>query len=160
MPTSHDAPIAPQAATPEDVAAIHALYLAGGWRPQSRSWQALEARIGRGEVALVRDEGRVVASVTLTWEDTECWGEVGLDGTAGYVHALVRDREQSASGIGGRLLGWAEAHIAARGRMLSRLDTRAESPGLHRYYAEHGYRPVGSVTVPGHSALTLFEKDL
>lgn len=102
----------------------------------------------------------VVASVAVTWEDEARWGEVGGDRAAGYVHAQVRDRRRTARGLGGALLGWAEARIRARGRRFSRLDIQTASTRLVHYYEEHGYRAVGSGTLPGHSPLTLFEKRL
>ncbi|MGA9114885.1 MAG: GNAT family N-acetyltransferase [Candidatus Dormiibacterota bacterium] len=161
MDTSHNAPITPELASPADAPALRALYAAGGWRPQSRSVQELKERIGHGEVALLREDGRVVASVAVTWEDSVCWGAAGRDGTAGYVHALVRDRERTASGLGLRLLVWAENRIVARGRHLSRLDTVAERTPLLRYYQAHGYRMVDTRTYRWAAhALTLFERRL
>lgn len=156
-----DVPIAPETARSGDAEALRALYAAGGWRPQSRSWQELEARIARGEVAVVRQAGEVVASVTVTWEDEARWGLTGRDGGAGYVHALVRDRQRTPSGLGAELLAWAEARITARGRPLSRLDTAAERARLVGYYQAHGYRVVDTRTYSwAHHPLTLFEKRL
>ncbi len=161
MDTSDDAPIAPETAGPADAPALRALYAAGGWRPQSRSVQQLDERIGRGEVALLREDGWVVASVTVTYEDATYWGAAGLDGTGGYVHALARDRERSAPGLGLRLLVWAENRIAARGREFSRLDTVAEWTQLIHYYQTHGYRVVDTRTYSWAAhPLTLFEKRL
>jgi GNAT superfamily N-acetyltransferase len=160
MPTANSAPFTPEIATPADVAAITTLYAKGGWRPTSPTWQQLGERIARGEVAVLRRGGQAVASVAVTWRDRERWGPGGEDGTAGYVHALVRDRARTAAGVGAELLAWAEARIAAQGRPLARLDTRTRSARLLRYYQDHGYRPVGTVTIPGHTPLTLFEKRL
>ena len=161
MHTTDNPPIAPEMAGPADAPALRALYAAGGWRAQSRSVQELEDRIGRGEVALLRAGGRMVGSVTVTWEDEACWGAAGRDGTAGYVHALVRDRELTAAGLGLRLLVWAEERIVAGGRQLSRLDTVAERTELLRYYQAHGYRVVGTCTYSWAAhPLTLFEKRL
>lgn len=158
--TPRSGPIEPQLAVPADAAGIAALYAAGGWRPQSHSSQELAGRLARGEVAVVHREGRVVASVAVTWDDEARWREAGHDATAGYVHALVRDRERTAPGLGEELLGWAERRIATRGRRLSRLDTQTGATRLVRYYEDHGYRVVGSVALPDHSPLTLFEKSL
>jgi ribosomal protein S18 acetylase RimI-like enzyme len=161
MDPSDSAPIAPETAGPADAAALHALYAAGGWRSESRSTLELEQRIGRGEVAVLREDGRVVASVTVTWEDAAYWGAAGRDGTAGYIHALVRDRERTAPGLGVQLLVWAESRIVARGRQLSRLDTRADWGRLLRYYQAHGYRVVDTRTYSWAAhPLTLFEKRL
>ena len=161
MHTTDEAPIEPETADPADAPALRALYAAGGWPAQSRSVLELEERLGRGEVALLREDGRVVASVTVTWEDEVYWGAAGGDGTAGYVHALVRDRTRTAPGLGIHLLVWAEDRIVARGRQLSRLDTRAEWTQLHGYYEAHGYRNVDTRTYGSAApALTLFEKRL
>ncbi len=156
-----DAPIAPEVAAPADAEALRALYAAGGWRSRSRSWQELEERIALGEVAVLRRERQVVASVTVIWTDEARWGPAGWDGQAGYVHALVRDRERTAPGLGAQLLAWAETSIAARGRRLSRLDTRAECSRLVRYYEAHAYRVVGTRTYSWTpDPLTLLEKRL
>ncbi len=155
------APIALEIATLADAGAIRALYAAGGWQPHSRSWQDLDDRLARGEVGVLRDAERVVGSVATCWEDPDRWDAAGHDGTAGYVHALVRDRERTPSGVGGGLLTWAEARIAARGRRLARLDTPAVRIRLVRYYQEHGYRLVGTRSYAWRAdPLTLFEKHL
>lgn len=161
MESNDGAPVRPEPARPADAPALRALYAAGGWRAKSRSMQELEERIGGGEVVLLREGGRVVASVTVTWEDAARWGAAGRDGTAGYVHALVRDRERTDAGLGARLLLWAEDRIVARGLHLSRLDTLATRARLLRYYQAHGYRVVDTRTYSwAPDALTLFEKRL
>jgi GNAT superfamily N-acetyltransferase len=152
--------ITPEIATPADIAVITALCAEGGWRPTSLTWQELEQRIARGEVALLQRDGQALASVAVTWTDQPCWGPKGEDGTAGYVHALVRDRARTAAGVGAQLLAWAEARIAAHGRPLARLDARTSGARLIRYHREHGYCPVGATTIPGYTPLTLFEKRL
>jgi GNAT superfamily N-acetyltransferase len=159
--TGKDAPIALEIATPADADAIRSLYTAGGWQPRFRSWQELEERIAQDEVAVLREGGQVVASVTVTWEDEARWGAAGDDGAAGYVHALVRDRTRTAAGLGAQLLAWAESRVAARGRGLSRLDTPAERARLVAYYQAHGYRIVDTRSYPWRPRpLTLFEKRL
>jgi len=134
---------------------------APGWRPGELSRERLTGRIERGQVFVVRDTGRVVASVTLLDENSEYWGDRGRDGHAGYIHLLVRDRQLSAPGMGEALLGWAEARIAGWGRPLARLTTVAANLSLVRYYTQRGYVTVGLARHPVVGRLlTLLEKQL
>jgi ribosomal protein S18 acetylase RimI-like enzyme len=104
-------------------------------------------RIEKHEVYLARLSGHPVATLTIQWGDTEFWGERGFDGLAGYVHGIAITRSVGGMRIGQRLLEWAVEKIAARGRHLARLDTVASNGRLCRYYEEHGFRPLGTVTL-------------
>jgi len=84
---------------------------AADWRaardiPQWKHWDTkigerlLRDRIEHHEVYIARRKALPVATVTIQWEDTEFWGERGLDGLAGYVHGIAITRN-----IGGRLRG-------------------------------------------------------
>ncbi len=110
MISDRNAPIAPEPAVPDDVEAILTLrdraaawmeaQGAVGWAKGEMPRERLAARIEKGEVFVVRDQGEVVAGVTVLDEDPDFWGERGHDGTAGYIHMLVRDRERSRPGSG------------------------------------------------------------
>jgi protein-tyrosine phosphatase len=86
-----------------------------------------------------------VATLALKWNDPTFWGDRPAD--AGYVHALAVRRAHAGSGLGARLLAWAEEQVAAAGREYLRLDCRAENDELRRYYERQGFAPRGEVSV-------------
>jgi GNAT superfamily N-acetyltransferase len=108
---------------------------------------------------VVRRDGRIVASVTLLDRDEEFWGSDSVP--ALYVHLLMVARSHAGEDLGGRLLARAEALARDRGADRVRLDAAADNRGLQRWYAERGYRAVGSRTFahgPHQLVVTLREK--
>ena len=99
--------------------------------------------IERGETWLAESDGDVAGSLVVQWEDPMFWEGYPLD--AGYLHRLAVRRP--GTGLGARLLHWAEAHAAAAGKLFLRLDCVAGNEPLRRYYERAGYRRVGDVTV-------------
>jgi 2'-5' RNA ligase len=140
--------------------------------PQWKHWHTkigerlLRDRIENHEVYLARRAALPVATVTIQWEDTEFWGERGLDRLAGYVHGIAITRQVGGMRVGERLLEWTLKTIAAQGKRLARLDTVASNARLCRYYEDCGFRPLGTVTffdgayTGGMYTAALFEKDL
>jgi GNAT superfamily N-acetyltransferase len=92
-----------------------------------------------GEVHLASVDGVVVGTVTLQWEDPRFWGEDGTDGRAGYVHRLAVRRAHAGSGLGARLLGWADEQVREAGRDRLRLDVVSDNGPLRRYYERSGF---------------------
>jgi GNAT superfamily N-acetyltransferase len=118
----------------------------------------LREAAGRGEVYSIEDdEGAMLGTLTLQWEDRPFWGPRPPD--AGYVHRLAVRREHAGRAIGRRALAWAEARTRENGRPFLRLDCLVESTRLRRYYEEAGFVPVGEVEVGG-LPCRLFEKRL
>lgn len=116
-------------------------------------------------VARLGDE--VIGGVIVMWADPHFWGD--RPEPAGYIHGLLVDSRHKGEGLGRQLLAWAEDHIAATGRTLSRLDTVTVNEALRGYYREAGYAEVGERvfedgSVFGHGAriasCTLLEKRL
>lgn len=65
---------------------------------------------------------------------------------AGYVHRVaVRDR---GTGVGARLLDWADGHVAGFGGDRLRLDCIAWDAPLRRYYERAGFLHVDDVALP------------
>lgn len=124
------------------------------WHPGEASPARL---IGSGELLVVREDGDVVAAVVIATSDLMIWGPRRDD--AGYIHTLVIDRRQAGRGLGRQVLAAAEAHIAAGGARLARLDCVA---GLAAYYGAAGYTQVGHRTFADRPwpPVTLFEKSL
>jgi 8-oxo-dGTP diphosphatase len=130
------------------------------WAPGELQRRFVQARVGSGQVFVMRRRGRALATVTITWSDEPVWGE--FSGDAGYVHMLVVSSTLRGSGVGGWLLNWAEGHIAGQGHKRARLDCVQGNPALRNWYRERGYRQVGqrSFDAPSWSPVVLLEKEL
>jgi ribosomal protein S18 acetylase RimI-like enzyme len=121
----------------------------------------LRDRLAHHEVYLARRDDVPVGTVTIQWNDAETWGERGLDGHAGYIHGIAISRSVGRRRVGERLLQWAVATIAARGRRFARLDALASNEALCRYYEQRGFRPLGTTTLfGGMYTASLFEREL
>ena len=121
----------------------------------------LRDRIEHHEVYLARRDEVPVGTLTIQWDDAETWGERGLDGCAGYIHAVAISRSIGGMHIGERLLEWAVERIAARGGRFARLDAIASNAALCRYYEQRGFQPLDEVTLfGGMYTARLFERQL
>ena len=105
--------------------------------------------IERGEMIVVHVPGRAapIGCLSLQWEDPEFWGE--QPPVAGYVHRFAVDRDYAGRRVGEQLLAEVERRVLEVGRDRVRLDTRAASRRLVRYYEDSGFLPVGHATVRG-----------
>ncbi len=99
--------------------------------------------------------GTPIGTVTLQWEDPRFWGPRPPD--AGYLHRLAVRRAFAGEDVGTKILAWAAATVREHHRTYLRLDCLRSAEGLHRFYAAHGFLPVGEVTVEGFEC-TLFER--
>jgi GNAT superfamily N-acetyltransferase len=116
------------------------------WRPGEMPPEWIQTSVAQGWVYVVPRGTRVIASVTILWDDPLMWG--APPEPAGYIHMLMVDRDLAGHGIGRALLAWAEQFIADSGRQLARLDcVRANRP-LRGYYERAGYTLVGYKQLP------------
>jgi GNAT superfamily N-acetyltransferase len=99
--------------------------------------------IERGETWLAEVDGEAVGTLVVQWEDPIFWA--GYPEDAGYLHRLAVRRR--GTGLGARLLRWAEGHTAGAGQGYLRLDCVAWNEPLRAYYERAGYEHVGDVTV-------------
>jgi len=89
------------------------------------------------------DDDQPIGTFAIEWADREIWGDArGGDNRAGYVHMLAVHRTARATGLGERMLRFAEQRIAARGREFFRLDCWRRSKFLLAYYARLGFTVV------------------
>jgi protein-tyrosine phosphatase len=116
------------------------------WGPGELPVSWFEQLVQEGSVWLMRTDQRILATVSLTWEDPFVWGE--REGPSGYIHTLVIDRRFAGLGLGRRLLAWTERQIASSGRELARLDCVLSNRKLRSYYEQAGYCHVGHKTFP------------
>ena len=162
--------IAVRPATVADVPALHRLrveaeeWLASrgieqwgrGWLPEP----AIRSQVDDGQWHVgVTASGDVVGGLRLLWADEEVWQ--GDHAFAAYVHGLTIDRRHAGSGVGARLLAWAQEQARAAGAPMLRLDCVESNAGLRAYYARLGFREVGRRDFDGPwFAATLLEKVL
>ena len=129
------------------------------WRPGEVGLRWYRRLIAAGSVWVLRsDGGSLAASVCVLWDDPTVWGE--LSEPAGYIHGLMIERQRAGRGLGVAVLAWAEAHIAANGRPIARLDCVATNTRLRSYYEAAGYSLVRTREYPDQrwSPSALFEK--
>ncbi len=127
------------------------------WQPGAALAGRVDDAFATGETLVLRAGGKLVASVSVTWEDRFGWGPAGADGRAGYIHLLV------GRGYGRRMVAAAERLIRRRGRSLARLDCVLACAKLHRLYESAGYRRVGETDFGGRRGVprcALYEKRL
>jgi ribosomal protein S18 acetylase RimI-like enzyme len=139
---------------------------AGGFRswepgafgtPGTIERRALLSALHSGDLYLVRDGGRAVATVSLLWEDRLYWPAAPDDGA--YVHRLAVLRSAGGRGVGRALLGWAEDIARVRGRRYLRLDCVSDDEPLRRYYERAGFCHRGDLKVRG-TDMSLYEKTI
>jgi GNAT superfamily N-acetyltransferase len=112
--------------------------------PASFTEAMVEPGIRAGETWLARQNGELVGTVTLSWNDP-AWPKAGDD--AGYVHRLAIPRR--GTGLGQRLLGWAAQQVTDRNRSHLRLDCVATNGTLRRYYEHLGFAYCGDTELFG-----------
>jgi GNAT superfamily N-acetyltransferase len=111
--------------------------------------RTLAAAISRSEVFLVRQDGRVVGTLTLDdYADPEFWTPDDDPGSALYVHRMIVTREAPGQDLGGAMLDWAAKQAARTGRAWLCLDAWRTNLALHRYYERHGFVRVRTVVLP------------
>jgi GNAT superfamily N-acetyltransferase len=116
------------------------------WRPRELPLEWIETCVAEGWVYVVPRGDRVIASVTIVWDDPLMWGE--MPEPAGYIHMLMVDRDFAGHGVGRSLLAWAEDFIVDSGRHLARLDCVKTNWLLRSYYEHAGYALVGYKDLP------------
>jgi len=137
-----------QQAVSADVDDIAALWTqASDWLASigTSQWQypvrthAIRAEVAAGEVWIVREGGRLLASVTLEADDDSgLWAP--SEGPALYVHRLVVARDGRPNDLGAAMLDWAARRARRQCRPWLRLDAWTTNSDLHKYYVDRGFR--------------------
>ena len=123
--------------------------------------RGLVPAIGRGEVFMVREGGKVVGSLTIDdYADPEFWRPEDDPASALYVHRMIVSRSVAGRDIGGAMLEWCASEALRRGRDTLRLDAWRTNHDLHRYYQRHGFRIVRTVNLPHRGSGVLLERVL
>ncbi|MUT67388.1 GNAT family N-acetyltransferase [Paenibacillus sp. NEAU-GSW1] len=128
------------------------------WHPDFfRLEQVKEWMDSGADVYVASLNGGIVGTLLLCWTDPDVWGEQNSE-DAGYIHRFATSRAHAGLGIGSKLLKWAEAEIASRGKSSARLDCIAENSALNAYYRNNGYMLVGNKHWPNGWKANLYEK--
>jgi GNAT superfamily N-acetyltransferase len=130
--------------------------------PERFPEELIVAGISCGEVLLAAVDGVAVGTLSLIWSDPVFWGQD--DGRAGYVHRLAVDAERRGTGLGGRLLDWAQVQVGRAERSCLRLDCLAQNTQLRTWYRTIGFVHHGDREVPGPRgtpvAISLYERPM
>jgi GNAT superfamily N-acetyltransferase len=125
-------------ATPADRNALRAILtdtFESTWRPQITPAAAAAFRREDRPAAYVRERGH------LFWVAERDGDVVGLvDWDADFVNALHVRSAHARTGVGARLMDWAEAEIARAGFSAARLETDTFNVRSRAFYAARGYR--------------------
>ncbi|TJY42265.1 GNAT family N-acetyltransferase [Cohnella pontilimi] len=115
--------------------------------------------IRRGDVYVFHVGGVLAGTVILLQQpsawDRDLWGDEGHEPSI-YLHRLAINRELGGTGLGTRIMRWAETGIRFPGKDRIRLDCIADNPVLNRFYSGLGYEFKG--TAP--TGFNLYEKKL
>jgi protein-tyrosine phosphatase len=160
-----------RAATLDDLVVILDLLAQGARHARSQGidqWperfpeELIVAGISCGEVFLAVMDGVALGTLSLIWSDPVFWGQD--DGQAGYVHRLAVDAEHRGTGLGRRLLDWAQVQVGRAERSLLRLDCIAQNTRLRTWYETIGFVHHGDREVPGPRgapvAISLYERPM
>ncbi|MFD7321408.1 GNAT family N-acetyltransferase [Streptomyces sp. NPDC059875] len=110
----------------------------------------LLATIETGVVFMVRDGAATAATITLTPEAEDgLWSDQELAEPSMFVNKLTVARTHSGQDLGGRLLDWAGDRAHRSGAAWLRLDAWTTNAALQRYYLQHGFDHVRTVTEGG-----------
>lgn len=84
-----------------------------------------------------------VATVGITWEDAEAWGE-REQGDASYIQRLAVAEGFHGQDIGAQVLEWTRSHTKSQQRRFVRLDCGADNQGLCAYYESHNFERIAT----------------
>lgn len=112
--------------------------------------ETARAAIEAGELFVLEDEGRVVASARINKEQMPAYAEVewrcpAEDDRVLVMHTLTVDPAVSRRGYGGQFLAFYEQRAAALGCTALRIDTNARNATARAMYARHGYVESGII---------------
>jgi GNAT superfamily N-acetyltransferase len=125
---------------------VYAVAEAGLWVDGAARTTASEmaAMVAGGEIALARQDGRILGCVRIQQ----------LDGGEGELGMLVADPDRRNEGIGRELVGFAEDLTRRRGLATMQLEllvprewTHPVKELLHAWYTRIGYQPVRKGTI-------------
>ena len=128
------------------------------WNPEMFTTEYVEKLFAEREIYVAESDGEIIGLFTLQWSDPSYWRELDNE-ESGYLHRLVVRRSAGGSGLGRRMLDWAEDYIRLQGKRWIRLDCMAENTKLNEFYQSCGFTRMGITHFPDRSSI-LYEKQL
>ncbi|QPP07030.1 GNAT family N-acetyltransferase [Streptomyces bathyalis] len=157
-----------RAAQPDERAVVEALLTEASQWLASRGidqWQfpphrdRIEKALEHGECFLVICNGEPVGTITVDdYADPEFWTDADDPDDALYVHRMAVSRAASGMDLGAIMLDWATKRASQQGKAWLRLDAWKTNPGLHSYYANHGFTLVRIVDLGHRRSGALFQR--
>ncbi|MGW0393053.1 GNAT family N-acetyltransferase [Streptomyces sp. NPDC003042] len=154
-------------ARPEELDAVEGLWLEASrwlasrgldqWQYPPRRWRMAEA-VAAGDCHLAFADGHAVATITVHERADPEWWEHEDPASALYIHDLAVSRAAAGHGVGARLLDWAGAVAARRGKRWLRLEAWKTNHLLHRYYLDQGFQLLRIVDLPHRNSGALFQR--
>jgi ribosomal protein S18 acetylase RimI-like enzyme len=118
--------------------------------------ELVRERVKTGAAYLASLRGKNIGTLSIFWEDIFSWGEIGADGSAGYIHGLAVSRRFAGKEIGKDILNWAIEFIKTK-KPRVRLDCMAENSRLCRYYEGMGFKYVNQKTFSTGFKINLYQ---
>jgi ribosomal protein S18 acetylase RimI-like enzyme len=119
---------------------------------------SLQRAIKAGEVFVVRENKKLIATLTIDRKPNPVWGELTGE-NALYVHRLAIEKSHKGTGLGRDLMIWAESHSRNQHVPLLRLDCDSTNERLRNFYRDLGFESRGVRPYERYSmTLELFEK--
>lgn len=142
-----------------------------GWRRGVYPTRATAAEaLARGELFVMTDGGRVVASAIINHEQPEAylavdWKHPVDSEKVGVLHTLVVDPASAGRGLGREFVSFFENYVKSRGCEVARLDTQVKNVRPFNLYPRLGYRLAAIAETPFQNLpekvdLAMFEKKL
>ncbi len=143
----------------ERIAEIYGLIIDGDCGTESRvCWQkgvyptivTAEDALERGDLFVMTESGRVVASAIINQIQPESYGKCAWSTDARndeimVLHTLCVDPSYSGKGYGKRFVNFYEEYAAKNGCRFLRMDTNARNTNARRMYKKLGYNEAGIV---------------
>ena len=117
------------------------------WTAMEFVYRQLHAHIESSDCFVMRDEDKIVATMTITDKDI-LWGEAGADGKALYIHKLMKDPAMPAQNVGLTFLLFAAHQALKQDKKYIRCDTVPSQKHLVNYYLKLGFIKKGAFAYP------------
>ncbi len=93
--------------------------------------------LSRREVYVVEQDGMLVGTFSLDWDDEAYWGH--QEPTAGYVHGLSVRKGFGGRGLGSFVIDWCANQVSVLNRRFVRLGCDVRNTKLCGYYESLGF---------------------
>ncbi len=108
------------------------------WRLKELALKELRAHLKADQCFVMKVDQKIVATITITYSDA-LWGKSGADGTALYIHKLMKHSNCRVPHVGLKFVGFA-AHKALQQHIeFLRCDTLSAQKQLVDYYLRLGF---------------------